>query len=85
MTAPLMMALSGDDKTSPAELILGVLRKVVLHPFIIATAAGVAAAYFELHPPLAIERLLEYLSSAAAPCSPSRTSAPSGCWGRSTR
>ena len=66
--APLMMALSGDDKTSPAELILGVLRKVALHPFIIATAVGVAAAYFELRPPLAVERLLEYLSSAAAPC-----------------
>jgi len=66
--APMMMALSGGEKQPPAQLMLGVLRKIVLHPFIIATAAGVAAAYLHLRPPLPIERLLEYLSAAAAPC-----------------
>lgn len=66
--APTMMALSGDDRSPPAQLALGVLRRIVLHPFIIATALGVAAAYVELRPPLPVDRLLEYLSRAAAPC-----------------
>ena len=65
---PMMMALSGGEKTSPIQLAWGVVRKIVLHPFIIATAVGVAAAYLQLRPPLPIERLLEYLSAAAAPC-----------------
>jgi malonate transporter and related proteins len=64
----MMMALSGADKHSPAELLAGVAKKIVLHPFIIATAVGICAAYFEFRPPLPVERLLEYLSSAAAPC-----------------
>ena len=66
--APMMMALSGDDKDPPLQLVVGVVRKIALHPFILATAAGVGAAYLEIRPPLALERLLEYLSSAAAPC-----------------
>ncbi|PTE12078.1 AEC family transporter [Mesorhizobium helmanticense] len=66
--APMMMALSGDDKTSPSQLVLGVLRKIVLHPFIIATALGVAAAYVGFRPPEPVERFLDYLSGAAAPC-----------------
>ena len=66
--APMMMALSGGERSAPLQLARGVIRKIVLHPFIIATAAGVTAAYFHLRPPLPIERLLEYLSAAAAPC-----------------
>lgn len=66
--APMMMALSGDDKTSPLQLVLGVLKKIVLHPFIIATAMGVAAAYVGFRPPEPVERFLDYLSGAAAPC-----------------
>ncbi len=66
--APMMMALSGGEKRPAPELILDVIRKIVLHPFIIATAIGVAAAYFQFRPPLPAERLLVYLSNAAAPC-----------------
>ncbi|MFU0503724.1 AEC family transporter [Pseudaminobacter sp. NGMCC 1.201702] len=66
--APMMMAISGSEKTPPAQLALRVAEKILLHPFIIATAVGVAAAYVEFRPPLPVERLLEYLSSAAAPC-----------------
>jgi malonate transporter and related proteins len=66
--APMMMALSGGEKSTPLQLASGVIRKIVLHPFIIATAVGVAAAYLQLRPPLPVERLLEYLSAAAAPC-----------------
>lgn len=66
--APLMMALSGGEKTPPLQLAFEVAKKILLHPFIIATAFGVAAAYLEFRPPLPVERLLEYLSQAAAPC-----------------
>ncbi|HTV71344.1 MAG TPA: AEC family transporter [Rhizobiaceae bacterium] len=66
--APMMMALSGSEKSKPLDLALSVIKKIVLHPFIIATAIGVAAAFFEFRPPMPIERLLEYLSRAAAPC-----------------
>jgi predicted permease len=66
--APMMMAISGDDKHTLPQLVLGVVRRIVLHPFIIATAAGVAAAYMEVMPPVPVERLLAYLASAAAPC-----------------
>ncbi|MBZ9888984.1 AEC family transporter [Mesorhizobium sp. BR1-1-3] len=66
--APMMMALSGDEKTTPLRLALGVVRKIVLHPFIIATALGVGAAYIGFRPPVPVERFLEYLSRAAAPC-----------------
>lgn len=66
--APMMMALAGDEKQAPGQLALSVMRKIVLHPFIIATAVGVGAAYLQLRPPLPVERLLEYLSAAAAPC-----------------
>lgn len=66
--APMMMALAGDDQRPLPQLALGVVQRIVLHPFIIATAAGVAAAYFRFQPWLPLERLLSYLSSAAAPC-----------------
>lgn len=65
---PMMMALAGGEKGGPLALAAGVVRKIVLHPFIIATAVGVAAAAFSFRPPLPVERLLVYLSSAAAPC-----------------
>ena len=45
--APMMMALAGGDKSIAAgSLRSSVVQKIVLHPFIIATALGVAAAYF---------------------------------------
>lgn len=66
--APTMMAIAGDDHDTRLQLVVGIVRRIVLHPFIVATAAGVAAAYFQLDLPLPLERLLEYLSRAAAPC-----------------
>lgn len=66
--APMMMALAGDDKRPLPQLAAGIASRIVLHPFIVATAIGVAAAYFEFRPPVPLERLLSYLSAAAAPC-----------------
>jgi malonate transporter and related proteins len=66
--APMMMALAGADRSSPLQLAGSVVRKIVLHPFIIATATGVLAAALHLQVPGPIDRFLEYLSRAAAPC-----------------
>lgn len=66
--APMMMALAGGEKSAPGDLALGVLKKIVLHPFIIATAVGVLAAALQFKAPMPIDRFLEYLSRAAAPC-----------------
>lgn len=65
---PMLMALSGSDRRSFAVVATDVARKIVLHPFILATAAGVTAAALELKPPLPAERLLDTLARAAAPC-----------------
>ncbi len=66
--APMMMALAGDEPRSPMSVALDVVKKIAFHPFIVATAIGVLAAYVEFRPPLPVERFLEYLSRAAAPC-----------------
>ncbi len=66
--APMMMALAGSEKVPPMQLAFGVIKKILLHPFIISTIIGVAAAYAEFRPPMPVERFLDYLSRAAAPC-----------------
>jgi hypothetical protein len=66
--APLMMALNGTDNRGAGRVALDVARKIVLHPFIIATAVGVAAAVFGVKPPAAITSMVELLARAAAPC-----------------
>jgi hypothetical protein len=66
--APAMMALSGRQEQGPLQLVAEVIRRIVLHPFIIATAAGVSAAAIGVAPPLPVERLIAYLAQAAAPC-----------------
>jgi len=66
--APTMMALSGDEKRGAGALLLDIAKKVFLHPFIIATIIGVAAAIFDIQPPKAVAGLIDYLAQAAAPC-----------------
>ena len=68
MVAPAMMALAGGEKSSPARLMLGIARKILLHPFILSTIAGVIAASMSFQPPLPVQRLIDYLAQAAAPC-----------------
>lgn len=66
--APMMMALGGGGLRKPGAVALEVIKKIVFHPFIIATAIGVAGAYLEFSSPLPLERFLGYLAGAAAPC-----------------
>jgi len=66
--APAMMAISGEEDKKPAALVLDIIRKIVLHPFIIATIIGIVAAALQYSPPVPVQRMIDYLAQAAAPC-----------------
>ena len=66
--APALMAVSGHQEGGVLPLIAGVVRRIVFHPFILATAAGVGTAAIGFSPPAPVERLIAYLAQAAAPC-----------------
>jgi predicted permease len=66
--APAVMALRGEGKRSVSVVFIGVIRKIVFHPFIIATAIGVAIAIVGVSPPGPVAQLIAYLAQAAAPC-----------------
>ncbi len=68
MLAPALMAVAGQSRGGVLSLIVDVVKKIVLHPFIIATAIGVGAAFISFQPPEPIQRLIDYLAQAAAPC-----------------
>jgi predicted permease len=59
---PAMMAISGKQDKGAVLLVFSVVRQIVFHPFIIATAAGVGAAFIGAPPPAPVERLIAYLA-----------------------
>ncbi|WP_425280789.1 AEC family transporter [Lutibaculum baratangense] len=65
---PLMMSLASGKPMSEWALALQIAGRILLHPFILATLAGVLAAYLQWRPPEAIDTMLTYLRNAAAPC-----------------
>jgi predicted permease len=65
---PLLMALFGDEKMGLWPSVRLVIRRIVLHPFIVATALGVLSAALHFEPPVALDRLMQFLQNAAAPC-----------------
>ena len=68
ITVPVLMAIGGVGAGSVWETALLIVRRVFLHPFILSTIAGIVAAYFAYVPPAPIERILDVLMGAAAPC-----------------
>lgn len=65
---PFLMEFSGVEKESPLRTALLIVRRVATHPFIVATALGVLAAWLQVRPPAAIDKIIEVLKNAAAPC-----------------
>ncbi|MCA3564201.1 MAG: AEC family transporter [Methylocystis sp.] len=65
---PFMMGLGGAGKMKIWSTAKYVVLKVVTHPFNIATAVAVIAAYFHWQPPEAVGVLIDFLARAAAPC-----------------
>lgn len=66
--APIGLAVGAGERTRPGEIAMRVARRVLTHPFILATIAGVVAAAFHFRPPEPVAELLTLLSGAAAPC-----------------
>ncbi|POR55324.1 AEC family transporter [Bosea psychrotolerans] len=65
---PFLMAIAGVEKKSLLATMGEIVWKVLTHPFNLATAAGVIAAFTHLELPTAIDKMTLWLSQAAAPC-----------------
>jgi hypothetical protein len=65
---PFLMAVSGVERKGPLKTVLVVLQRVFTHPFILATIIGVIFAWAQARPPAPVEKILDYLANAAAPC-----------------
>ncbi len=65
---PFLMALSGAEHMSLGQTARLVAKRILTHPFNIATFVAVCAAYAHYVPPPAIGKMLSFLQNAAAPC-----------------
>jgi len=65
---PLLMSMAGLDKLSLPATIRRIVWRVATHPFNIATAVGIAASYLHLELPGPVDKMVSWLSGAAAPC-----------------
>lgn len=66
--APILIGLAGDEAEAFLATLKTIALRVLLHPFNLAVAAGMVAAYFELKMPQGIDTMLDLLKGAAAPC-----------------
>ncbi len=65
--APLLMVLT-DGKQRPLLPTIGLIAKqILLHPLIVASYTGALFAAFHIQPPVAVDSMLQFLQSAAAP------------------
>lgn len=65
---PLFIALARPAGAGLGASMAEVARRILLNPLMIATALGVASAAARFEPPVALDRLMEFLERAAAPC-----------------
>src|SRR5262245_41187136 len=65
---PFLMTVAAPGKATFGGAVMQVVRRIVLHPFIIATVLGVVSAAVHFQPPVALDRLMQFLQNAAAPC-----------------
>jgi malonate transporter and related proteins len=64
---PFLMAMGGREAIRVGPMVWLVFKRIVTHPFNVATFCGVVAAWFKWQPPLAIDTILNLLKGAAAP------------------
>ena len=65
---PLLMAMRGGQHESLLATFGVIVKRVLTHPFNIATLLGVLAAAIKFQEPAAIAKMLDFLKNAAAPC-----------------
>ncbi len=77
---PFMMAVASPDKKSILSVARDVVTRIGTNPLVIATALGIGSAAIHFEPPVAIERLMQFLKNASAPCALFlRSASPSHC------
>jgi predicted permease len=64
---PFLMALGGTEKLDVGKTVRLVLWRIVSHPFNVATFIALFFAYFQLKPPVAVDKVLNFLYGSAAP------------------
>jgi malonate transporter and related proteins len=65
---PLLMTVGGSTDAGFGRALLDVAKGIFLNPLLLSAGAGVLAAAYQIEPPVAISRLLEFLYTSAAPC-----------------
>jgi malonate transporter len=65
---PFLMALARPNQASIGATALEAFKRIGSNPLVIATAAGIFSAAIHFQPPVALERLMQFLQNAAAPC-----------------
>ncbi len=66
--APTLMAIGSKKPQRVLSIVSGIVHKIITHPFILATLAGMACAWMKVQLPTTIDQFLLSLSNAAAPC-----------------
>jgi len=65
---PFMMAIASPDKKNIGSVALEVAKRIGTNPLVIASVLGILSAAIHFQPPVAIEKLMLFLSNASAPC-----------------
>jgi hypothetical protein len=65
---PFLMALASPQKKSVASVAMEVVKRIATNPLVIATVAGIVSAAIHFQPPVALDRLMQFLQNASAPC-----------------
>jgi len=64
---PLLMVLTDGQKRPLLPTIGLIAKRILFHPLIVASYCGALVAAFHIHPPVAIDGMLQFLQSSAAP------------------
>jgi len=65
---PILMEVGSGHSSSVGKTVFCIVKRVITHPFNLATAAAIFAAVLGFQPPDAIDTMLVLLKNAAAPC-----------------
>jgi malonate transporter len=65
---PSLMALANPRHPTVAKVAGDVAKRIVGNPLVIAAALGILSAAVDFRPPVALDRLMQFLQNAAAPC-----------------
>jgi predicted permease len=65
---PLLMGIAGTSHRTLGQTVVQIVRQIAFHPFLIAVALGILTAALHIRIPVTLDRTMELLQAAAAPC-----------------